>query len=225
MAKVTLDVETFKALSSDTRLAVLRALDERRKTGTEVARDLGLNKATVHEHMQVLVAADLVRKRDDEGRKWIYYELTWQGQKLLHPETGTTFSVLLALSTAAAGGSIAMMGKALGWWWDQQGPRAGPEEALSEPEAADEEIRSDDSGEDGQQAGTAESSGSNETADADGTLEAPADDVMEGGDAADDSATGLFDDGFILPAAFFLTAILLFVLAMVLRYRNPRRPQ
>src|ERR1051326_5715288 len=75
VGKITLDAETFRALASSTRLTVLKALDERRKTLTELARDLQLNKATVHEHMQLLTAAGLVRKRDDEGRKGTYYEL------------------------------------------------------------------------------------------------------------------------------------------------------
>jgi DNA-binding transcriptional ArsR family regulator len=116
VAKITLDTKTFQALASATRLTVLRALDERRKTLTELARDLELNKATVHEHLQLLVAAGLVRKRDDEGRKWIYYELTWTGEKLLHPQETTTFSVLLGLGVAAAGGGVLMLGRALGWW-------------------------------------------------------------------------------------------------------------
>src|SRR5437773_1504625 len=107
VAKVTLDAETFRALASSTRLAVLRALGERRKTLTELARDLDLNKATLHEHLQLLSTADLVRKRDDEGRKWIYYELTWRGQRLLNPQETTTFNVLLGLGTLAAGGRVA----------------------------------------------------------------------------------------------------------------------
>ncbi len=118
MVKITLDAETFKALASTTRLTVLRALDQRRKTLTELSRDLDLNKATVHEHLQLLTAADLIRKRDDEGRKWIYYELTWRGQRLMHPQETTTFNVLLGLSVAAAGGGVTMLGRALGWWLD-----------------------------------------------------------------------------------------------------------
>lgn len=113
MVRVTLDAETFKALASPTRLGVLRTLDERRKTLTEISRDLNLNKATVHEHLGLLAAADLVRKRDDEGRKWIYYELTWRGQKLLHPQETTTFNVLLGLGVAAAGGGLGMLARSL----------------------------------------------------------------------------------------------------------------
>jgi DNA-binding transcriptional ArsR family regulator len=113
VVRITLDAETFKALASPTRLTVLRALDERRKTLTEISRDLALNKATVHEHLALLATADLVRKRDDEGRKWIYYELTWRGQKLLHPQETTTFNVLLGLGVAAAGGGLGLLARSL----------------------------------------------------------------------------------------------------------------
>ena len=126
MAKITLDAKTFQALASTTRLTVLRALDERRKTLTELARDMALNKATVHEHLQLLTAAGLVKKRDDEGRKWIYYELSWTGEKLLHPQETTTFNVLLGLSVAAAGGGVGMLGRALGWWFASSQLAASP---------------------------------------------------------------------------------------------------
>jgi len=128
VARITLDSKTFQALASSTRLSVLRALDERRKTLTELARDMDLNKATVHEHLQLLTAAGLVRKRDDEGRKWIYYELTWTGEKLLHPQETTTFNVLLGLSVAAAGGGVLMLGRALGLWLATRPP---PEDLLA----------------------------------------------------------------------------------------------
>lgn len=126
VAKVTLDSETFKALASPTRLSVLRALDQRRKTVTELARDLDMNKATIHEHLQLLAVADLVLKKD-EGRKWIYYELTWRGQRILHPQETTTFNLLLGVAVAAFGGGFALLGKALEWWWAD---RAEPEQVF-----------------------------------------------------------------------------------------------
>ena len=151
VAKITLDADTFRALASSTRLTVLKALDERRKTLTELSRDLALNKATVHEHMQLLTAAGLVRKRDDEGRKWIYYELTWTGQRILHPEATTTFNLLLGLSVAAAGGGVAMLGRALGWWFAAHHPLSsgdsGPQ-ALNSPADFPAEGSSADTGTD-----------------------------------------------------------------------------
>lgn len=135
MTKVTLDMETFRALASTTRLQVLHALDERRKTLSELSREMDLNKATVHEHLQLLLATGLIKK-DDEGRKWIYYSLTWQGERLLHPESTTTFAVLLGFAVAAFGGGFAVLGRALGWWWQQAAPsEPGPQtETASVPE-------------------------------------------------------------------------------------------
>lgn len=138
MSKITLDAETFKALASATRLTVLKALDERRKTLTELSHELELNKATVHEHLGLLLAAGLIRKRDDEGRKWIYYELTWTGQGILRPEATTTFNVLLGLSALAAGGGVLALGRALDWWLS--GPGAAASEKSSDL-GGDESVR------------------------------------------------------------------------------------
>ncbi len=191
MARITLDAETFKALASSTRLTVLRALDERRKTLTELADGLGLNKATVHEHLQLLTAAGLVRKRDDEGRKWIYYELTWTGQSILHPQETTTFNVLLGLSVAAAGGGFVMLGRALGWWLSEKA--ATVEEGTPPP---------------GPTAQGADASGAPEEGLA---LRAPAED-----DAGAGKETFFDDDGWIA-LALLAVAVLFTVLAAVVR--------
>ena len=44
MAKVTIDKETFKALASDARLEILKALDGRKMNLSEIARKTGLSK-------------------------------------------------------------------------------------------------------------------------------------------------------------------------------------
>ena len=76
MAKVTIDKETFKALASDTRLEILKALDGRKMNLSEIARRTGLSKTTILEHMNRLVEANLVKKIEREGHKWTYYKLT-----------------------------------------------------------------------------------------------------------------------------------------------------
>jgi DNA-binding transcriptional ArsR family regulator len=197
VAKITLDADTFRALASSTRLTVLKALSERRKTLTELSRDLNLNKATVHEHMALLTAAGLVRKRDDEGRKWIYYELTWTGQRILHPEATTTFNLLLGLSVAAAGGGVAMLGRALGWWLQDRSD-AGPEAQKMAPPAG------------------------SQPADA-----PPAEDAQQFALAAPAEETGgasFFDDGGWLSIALFVTMALFVVLAGVLHRRLQPKP-
>src|SRR5438093_7526747 len=101
--KVTLDQASFRGLAAGVRVEVLKKLDERRATVTDLANALELSKPTLLEHLEKLQAADLV-KRIDEGRKWIYYELTGKGRKILHPERVTiVVSLGLSLFLAAAG--------------------------------------------------------------------------------------------------------------------------
>lgn len=101
---ITLDQESFKALASEVRVDILKKLDERRQTVTDLSGLLDLSKPTLLEHLEKLQTAGLV-KRVDEGRKWIYYELSQKGRKLLHPER---VAIVLALSSAAVLAVIGM---------------------------------------------------------------------------------------------------------------------
>lgn len=115
MDKITLDREVFKALASDTRLAILKALDVRQKTVTELAKELELNKATVFEHLEKLETVGLIQKLDNEERKWVYWQLTWTGRRLLHPE-----KITLAILLSTAGGAL-VTALASAWLWLQSG--------------------------------------------------------------------------------------------------------
>jgi len=86
MPKITLDMNTFKVLASDTRLDILRALDGNKLGLKDISQATKLNKATLHEHLAKLTEAGLVKKKEREGHKWVYYKLTWKGEGLLHPE-------------------------------------------------------------------------------------------------------------------------------------------
>jgi len=86
MSKITLDMNTFKALASDSRLDILRALDGKKLSLKDISKVTSLNKATLHEHLIKLNEAGLVKKYEREGHKWVYYRLSWKGEGLLHPE-------------------------------------------------------------------------------------------------------------------------------------------
>lgn len=103
-AKITLDQESFRALASDVRVDILKHLDIRRETLTDLSGLLSLSKPTLLEHLAKLQAAGLVR-RIDEGRKWIYYELSDKGRKVLHPER---VAITLALVSAVVLASIGL---------------------------------------------------------------------------------------------------------------------
>ncbi len=127
---VTLDQESFRALASEVRVDILKRLDAHRMTVTDLSNALGLSKATLLEHLERLQAAGLV-KRIDEGRKWIYYELTSKSRRVLHPER---VRIIVALSTAAvlvAVGAFAM----LAGYQSSVAPSSGPSSASRSIEA------------------------------------------------------------------------------------------
>ena len=69
MAKITLDQEMFKALASETRLNILKALDGKNLGLNEISNQINLNKATLHEHLSKLHKARLVKRNDELEQK------------------------------------------------------------------------------------------------------------------------------------------------------------
>jgi len=108
MSKVTLDINAFKALASDTRLDILRALDGKKMSLKDISNATNLNKATLHEHLSKLNEAGLIKKKEREGHKWVYYKLSWKGESLLHPEN-TKIVVLFATTFIALWAGIIQM--------------------------------------------------------------------------------------------------------------------
>src|SRR2546428_2678404 len=105
---ITLDRESFKALASEVRVEILKQLEARRMTVTDLSHAMGLAKPTLLEHLDRLQTAGLVAKVD-EGRKWIYYELSKRGRNILHPhEVKIMISLALSILLFSAG-VVAMM--------------------------------------------------------------------------------------------------------------------
>ncbi len=96
---ITLDKEVFKALAGETRVSVLKALMERRKTQSELAKEMSLAAPTIKDHVDILAHAGLVREVDD-GHKWKYIELTVKGKALLQPQDNR---ILVLLGTSLLG--------------------------------------------------------------------------------------------------------------------------
>jgi len=92
-----IDRKTLKALGADTRMDILKSLKERRKTPSELAKELNLSPPTILEHLSKLEGADLV-KREETGHKWVYYNLTRKGLNLVKPRFPTQFVIVLGLS-------------------------------------------------------------------------------------------------------------------------------
>lgn len=91
-----IDRKTLKALAADTRIDILKNLKVRRKTPSELSKELGLAPSTVIEHLNKLEKANLV-KREETGHKWIYYNLTDKGKSLVEPRYPIQFVIILSL--------------------------------------------------------------------------------------------------------------------------------
>ena len=106
--EIKLSRRTFEALVSETRIEILRMLDRRPMTVSEIARELGIAKSAAHEHLAKLVEAELVERVEGQ-RKWVYYRLTPQGVGILHPEMKYRLLVLLGSGVLALMGGAGML--------------------------------------------------------------------------------------------------------------------
>ena len=98
--KIILDEQSFKALSANSRVSILKKLNERRMTLSELSKRIGLKGPTVKEHCTILQNAELIKKID-EGRKWKYYELTGKGKQIVAPSILTEAKMLVTLCISA----------------------------------------------------------------------------------------------------------------------------
>lgn len=82
------------ALASDTRLEILKALLSERRTLSQLAEHLEVDKSAVHRHLRKLEEGNFVKKVDEHG--FIYYSLTWKARDLVSPGDNTRIVVLLS---------------------------------------------------------------------------------------------------------------------------------
>jgi DNA-binding transcriptional ArsR family regulator len=104
--RIELDEVLIKALASNVRIKVLKSLDIRNKTLSELSREMGLSKPTLLNHLRVLTNAGLIDRSDRPGSKWVYYFLTPKAKELLHPSEKTKVVLLLTLSFVSFVGSV-----------------------------------------------------------------------------------------------------------------------
>lgn len=77
----------LKTIIADTRVEILKALETRPMTASELSKKLKKHVTTVSEHLDLLKNSNLVERVERSGRKWVYYKLTKEGKKVLHPES------------------------------------------------------------------------------------------------------------------------------------------
>lgn len=93
--KIELDKQGMKAINSDTRLEILKVLNKKDYTMSDIAEKLNLKKPTIKDHLEILETADLIEKEDTD-RKWKYYKITPKGKAIVEQkEVKVTFLFIL----------------------------------------------------------------------------------------------------------------------------------
>lgn len=93
----TIELNEIQNLSSETRLDILRILNGRRATVSELSRSLDISKSAVLYHILRLSEIGFVNRVDDGERKWIYYELSSKGKNVIQSKK-ITVDLLLSSS-------------------------------------------------------------------------------------------------------------------------------
>ncbi len=91
---IVVNKAVLKALGAETRVAILKSLEKRQKTPSELSSELKLAVPTILEHLSHLETAKLIERHDD-GHKWKYYALTKTGKQI---KSGTPLRVLILLA-------------------------------------------------------------------------------------------------------------------------------
>ena len=99
-----LDFKTIKALSSPTRIKILRHVLEKEYTPTDLSKDIGKSKSTIASHLDKLENSGLVEKDSEEGRKRVTYHPTEKSRTIVNErEKKVKFSIVSSTVTGLAG--------------------------------------------------------------------------------------------------------------------------
>lgn len=71
------------AVISDNRIKILKSLAKRRMTVAELTRQIGIQKNAIYKHLDKLIDAQIVRRIENDERRWVYYELTEKGSAIV----------------------------------------------------------------------------------------------------------------------------------------------
>ncbi|MFH1586424.1 MAG: winged helix-turn-helix domain-containing protein [Candidatus Diapherotrites archaeon] len=127
MAELTLSSTEFKALSSDTRVQIIKLLKERNHTLTEIASKMEMASPSIKQHLDILLKSEII-EQIDEGRKWKYYTLTRKGKNLLEgDESDTTILIVLSISAIALVGFLLLFASSFGIYYMSTGTLASSE--------------------------------------------------------------------------------------------------
>lgn len=105
--RVELDRKALFALASDTRMDILKSLQSNRRTVSQLAETIGVDKAAVHRHLKKLEEGGFVKREEDHG--FVYYGLSWKARDILSPNENTKIVVLITASIVLIGAIVLMI--------------------------------------------------------------------------------------------------------------------
>ena len=105
--RVELDKKALFALASDTRMDILKSLQPNRRTVSQLAEMVGVDKAAVHRHLKKLEDGGFVKREEDHG--FVYYGLSWKARDILSPNENTKIIVLITVSIVLIGAVILLI--------------------------------------------------------------------------------------------------------------------
>jgi DNA-binding transcriptional ArsR family regulator len=106
-----LDFKTVKALSSPTRIEILREVREKESTPTDLSDRVERSKSTVSSHLDKLQDAGLIEKEKIEGRRRVIYEPTEKTEAILNGKSRKVkFSILSTASNIWIGLGFGLAG-------------------------------------------------------------------------------------------------------------------
>ncbi len=105
--EVRISKDVLKTMSDDTRADILKLLEQRQMTPSELSRALNKHVTTITKHLELLEKTSLVERVEREGHKWVYYKLTKNANRIMHPSPYYQWVVLLSVSFLVFVGSTA----------------------------------------------------------------------------------------------------------------------
>lgn len=107
-----LDFKAVKALSSPTRVRILRQVLKKDSTPTQLSNDLDRSKSTISSHLTKLHSAGLIEKDKEDGRKRVVYSPTEKAEAIVSgKERKVKFSIASSALSLFAG--VAVVGTGL----------------------------------------------------------------------------------------------------------------
>ncbi|UCE80461.1 MAG: winged helix-turn-helix transcriptional regulator [Methanobacteriota archaeon] len=92
--RIELDKKSLFALASDTRLEMLKSLQPKRRTVSQLSEELGIDKGAIHRHLKKMEEGGLVKRYEDHG--FVYYGLSWKARDLMTPNENTRIIIVLS---------------------------------------------------------------------------------------------------------------------------------